>query len=504
MQNAQFSKVPTMEPQRPGGKMQAANPAEPRKSQIDIATGAFQRATQMAYFIPAMVAMAFVAAIFFLIGRSDLVIVTEVSQNLNGVRFNPPAKVDVPYYMLAIGLAFALAGLGVLYKVVGRVTKWWIPVAIMFVTALLLETWVFKGLNGLIVGKLGFWLPSRPAPDEFIANFVTMFWRAGVVEELYKQIPVLVLLALGASSFAPWNTRYGIREPIDAILVGVAAGVGFALNETAVVYFARALVPDPSIKSVGALVYTGVEAGALMVPRFVGTIFGHAAYAGILAFYLAMAFKFPKQALKLVAIGIGTAAGLHGLWNSAGNLAKSFGVPGISPFLYFLVGAAAFMLLVSAIHKARRMTEDRGRLMRSELVDGLYNDTTAPAAKALPQAGLPQAMAPASNAAPLTAVGSSVEPGLLMLHLGDSRIPVAIGARIYASQAPGLQSENGIVGEVSANPNDARVLGLKNCSLQPWVVIQPNGDERELQPGKSIRLSAGMQLRLGSLLAQVR
>jgi hypothetical protein len=93
-----------------------------------------------------------------------------------------------------------------------------------------------------------------------------------------------------------------------------------------------------------------------------------------------------------------------------------------------------------------------------------------------------------------------------IVELGSARIPAAVGARLWERQAPGATASrgDGVVGEISANPNDPSVLGVKNLSQQTWAVTLADGTARELAPGRSIRIEAGMKLKIGDLLAVVR
>jgi predicted component of type VI protein secretion system len=61
-----------------------------------------------------------------------------------------------------------------------------------------------------------------------------------------------------------------------------------------------------------------------------------------------------------------------------------------------------------------------------------------------------------------------------------------------------------VVAEVTAHPNDPSVLGLKNLSDQSWSLVTVEGEQRELAPGRSIRLVAGLQVRIGDLSVRVR
>ncbi len=48
------------------------------------------------------------------------------------------------------------------------------------------------------------------------------------------------------------------------------------------------------------------------------------------------------------------------------------------------------------------------------------------------------------------------------------------------------------------------MLGLKNLSDTAWQVTTASGQQRELLPGRSIRLEAGLAIRVGEMVAHVR
>jgi hypothetical protein len=116
------------------------------------------------------------------------------------------------------------------------------------------------------------------------------------------------------------------------------------------------------------------------------------------------------------------------------------------------------------------------------------------------------AMVPASPAAQIGSLTWDDDSNLRVLEVGTARIPATAGSRLYERQVPGARSGQGdaVVAEVTAHPNDPSVLGLKNLSDQSWSLVTVEGEQRELAPGRSIRLVAGLQVRIGDLSVRVR
>jgi hypothetical protein len=139
---------------------------------------------------------------------------------------------------------------------------------------------------------------------------------------------------------------------------------------------------------------------------------------------------------------------------------------------------------------------------------GFAAPVAPPAAPVYPPHVPPAAAAPVPPAAPAPAASITWDDdsSLRIIEVGSARLPGTVGARLYERQVPGLRALNGdtIVAEVTANPSDPSVLGLKNLSDQPWQVTLADGQQRELLAGRSIRLAEGMRIQMGALAARVR
>ncbi|GGA15368.1 vWA domain-containing protein [Okeania sp. KiyG1] len=65
------------------------------------------------------------------------------------------------------------------------------------------------------------------------------------------------------------------------------------------------------------------------------------------------------------------------------------------------------------------------------------------------------------------------------------------------------QSNNGIVAKVNPNPKDPNILGLQNLSNQTWVAIMANGESKNIEPTRTLKLAAGTQINFGSVRGQI-
>jgi uncharacterized protein YegL len=66
-----------------------------------------------------------------------------------------------------------------------------------------------------------------------------------------------------------------------------------------------------------------------------------------------------------------------------------------------------------------------------------------------------------------------------------------------------LNSPDEIVAEVVRHPNDAQVLGLKNLSHRTWEAKLANGSIRQVETGRSVKLSAGTRINFGTVEGEI-
>ncbi len=75
-----------------------------------------------------------------------------------------------------------------------------------------------------------------------------------------------------------------------------------------------------------------------------------------------------------------------------------------------------------------------------------------------------------------------------------------------AHQVPGLAagSTEGLVAEITKNPNDPSVLGLTNLSTTAWEVVTSSNTRREIAPGQTVKLAPGTKIDFGETDGEVR
>jgi len=542
---------PGFEPKRPGGEMRSRASEAPTRSQLLPLGGQWQELMTKPYFVPGVVACVVIALLFSLMSSSSATV---------RVMLYGAIPVAIPMYTIVLALCIVGGGAFAVYRMAGKPKAWWLMPAVAVFTALLVSSPVM----GMLQGLFGIGGGSPGKGDSVVIAFVKMFFRAGLPEEVLKSIPVFFGVFLGWKLMLKRDAagparQLAVLDPLDGILIGVASGFGFAFAETVFQYVPGTVV-DSNQTVLGLLALlqqqglrvqlpqdtsriqdifnlftllgkkVGVERATfelqqiianrqgvgvqLMIPRLLSDVFGHAAYAGIFGYFIGLAALKPAARVKTVLIGLAVAATVHSMWNSMAG----------SVFMYFLLSLIAFVGLAIAIMKARTIAPDRSQLVASEIIDRFAprgaRSTTAsapvgrPAAPARSPASAPPPAGPLPSAAkyqaPAAPLAGSItwddESNLRIIEVGSARVPASVGARLYERQVPGSHAaaSDSVIAEVSANPNDPNVLGLKNLCDAAWQVTTASGQERELLPGRSIRLEAGLAIRIGEMVAHVR
>jgi len=197
------------------------------------------------------------------------------------------------------------------------------------------------------------------------ANLAGYLFGTGLCEESFKSLPLFGMVLLGAVlGFFSRRTKGGMSvllaflrrrvalcDPLDGIVMGVASGAGFFVNETLFQYV-------PKVMSQGTV--PGAEAFnglVLLLARGLPEMTEHSAWAGLFGYFIGLAVLQPRMAAILIPIGWLSAAALHGAWDGIGSVTSSDTV-----VVLFLIGDGllSYALLAGAIFKAREISPGRG------------------------------------------------------------------------------------------------------------------------------------------------
>ena len=366
-------------------------------------------------------------------------------------------------FLWFLAIAISVGTFLFIYRLCGKTKPSWLLMGTAGFTFFFLYYW------GNYVGQLNETLPQLVAP--------------GLVEEVVKAIPILIALFAGRYLLSsPLKEAVGVFEPLDGVILGAASAVGFALEET--------------------LLNHGVTDVNLLVTRLLGDVAGHIAYAGFLGYAIGLAVLKPKNWTKTVLIGYLVAAGLHDIWDAFCD----------SQTMAWVAYADAFVsygFLVAACQKARELSPNQNQLKGSFVMDRSMAWASKVSQVWSSHKMTPPVQPPARPKQPAVPYNFKPIPpvpaGGFLLKVNEDWIPLSFGSRLTEKQLPGLESRtgDGVVAEVSRNPQDPSVLGLKNLSAGAWMVTDAARQAREVPFGKSLRLDSGGQIDFGPMRGEV-
>ncbi len=283
-----------------------------------------------ALLIPGAISVWFVVALFAAVGRPMI--------------FN-----------LILAAYLAIACYYFVYSLCGKSKPWWVLVLTASVTGLVLRSPLLP-LFSFVFREL---LPGAVKVQDgslvaFPVRLIQMFFGAGLMEELIKALPLLILLLFSRRG-SRGQSRWGIVEPLDGILLGTASAIGFTMIETLGQYV-PSIIQNTQLQAGGEL--SQLQGLQLLIPRLLGSISGHMAYSGYFGYFIGLAVLRPKQRWIILGVGYVTAAGLHALWNTMG---------GVSPILLAIVGMLSYAFLATAIVKARSLSPNRAQNFATRL-----------------------------------------------------------------------------------------------------------------------------------------
>jgi len=166
----------------------------------------------------------------------------------------------------------------------------------------------------------------------FLQQFIGHFIGAGLMEELFKVIPVFVFVIF-KNKFNHLHLSglsNGKVSPVLTMLIGVSSAVGFIFHETIFDYVPRFAAEQGEIIGL-----------ALLIPRFISGIAGHVGFSGIFSYYIGLAYYYKNFNPMLLIIGWVLASILHGLWNASPNLiiSSSIAIATFTIFMIYLIKA---------------------------------------------------------------------------------------------------------------------------------------------------------------------
>jgi len=266
------------------------------------------------------------------------------------------------------------------------------------------------------------------------------------------------VLALGLVLSHPLQREYGLREPLDGILLAAASATGFAFLETMFIYMPK----------YGALI---------SAPRLLVNVFGHIAYGGAFGYFIGLAALRHRRAIPAVvavAVGFAVANLLHDLWDAMRFYGGGFAI--MSPIHEVVIAVMCFVVLGSLITKARELSPEREFLWPF----GSLMPYRAPEVEPLP--------------------AMPVLPGDIWLMISGRQLSLTETTHLTVRDIPCLKAPaaDGIVAEVREHPDDTSLLVLRNLSNNVWEAVLPDHSVRTVEPAGTVRLLAGTRIVFGT------
>jgi RsiW-degrading membrane proteinase PrsW (M82 family) len=238
-----------------------------------------------------------------------------------------------------LGTYLGVAGFYVVYLIAGKKKPWWIFIVSAIITIVLLVS----PLLNIFIFFFRKILPGDIESNNFFISLMSYFFGAGLLEELFKAIPIFIFMGIGRLLPTPWREKIGVWEPLDGILIGAASAVGFTLLETLAQYV-------PQVVSAAGAANGELRGLQLLLPRIIGQVAGHVAYSGYFGYFIGLSVLKPRQWFLILTIGYLTSSILHAFWNAAGT---------ISILVNIVAGILGYTFLLAAISKARRLSPNK-------------------------------------------------------------------------------------------------------------------------------------------------
>lgn len=296
---------------------------------------------------------------------------TLIAVPIPGLKFSANAETNEAwqvYVIIAVYIAFLVNYY--INQMCGRPRSGWLLALVGLLTLLTLGSGIWSIWYNLLYNVLpaAQWQKSTIVP----VRIAGWWFGTGLCEEGFKAWPLIALALFGAGMtslgrhtsgwlsrfFSGFGKRFGLFEPLDGIVMGVASGSGFFIAETLVQYIPGVI---KQVKYPGSQAFDGL---VLLLGRGLPDIAEHSAWAGLFGYFIGLAVLRPGMAYVLIPLGWLSAAALHGAWDAIDTVTSNGLI--IMGFWVF-VGLLSYALLAGAIFKAREISPRRRARIAAEL-----------------------------------------------------------------------------------------------------------------------------------------
>ena len=394
--------------------------------------------------------------------------------------------------ILAVYILFAL--FYAVHSYTGIRTQLWI-----YLPAMALMLFIFTPLWSMLYLLFENVLPGAlSGSDNIILRFIGFFFVA-FREEIVKAAPALIGLFVflrhrasgGAEAQTGFARFFYVSNPLEGLMLGAAAGVGFTFLETMFQYVPNEIATkgDKFGEAIGLLSGLG-----LLIPSILGAVTGHAAYGGISSYFVGLGAMYPGKAWRMSLIGLCVASLLHDLWDTSAGSGGLVGLVGL-----FGTGILVVVAFVFCMLKAKQLyATERGGVSTDSFVVGAPRAAYAPPPPPPAPKPAPVSPAPVQPVAP-------ARPAAFYLVAGARRCALVVGETVdLAGAFPEAALPAGSQAEVSAHPKDPGVVGLRNLTQATWAIEVENGATASVPPGRNVKLVEGERIVVGAMTLDVR
>ncbi len=237
------------------------------------------------------------------------------------------------FFLYILAAYLAIASHYLIHKLCLKHKPWWLLTSLALATGLPILS--------------GFHLSIPHTGNEVLDLISEAFLEKGLLEELFKALPVLLVYFLGRLLPSQKRELIGVWEPLDGILLATASATGFALVETML------------------HVHEEIEKGnsfaglTIVITQILGDIFGQVAYSGYFGYFIGLSALKPKNGWQLLGIGYITSSVIHAFGNVATILQKKPQYHLFGSICLAVIGSLAYAFLIAAILKARQLSQNR-------------------------------------------------------------------------------------------------------------------------------------------------
>lgn len=90
------------------------------------------------------------------------------------------------------------------------------------------------------------------------------------------------------------------------------------------------------------------------------------------------------------------------------------------------------------------------------------------------------------------------------IRIGSDVVILSRETRLYGHHIGTVQDDGSAIADVSQNPNNPTLLGLRNLTSEPWTMTRPDGSMVDVPPGRSAPILTGNKINFGPVTGEIR